>query len=1300
MRARSKASPGSRTSVLKPIRAPAARHAIRALATLAALSLGLLAAVAGAVPELGAGVASAPSASATSAPAASASALVASVATSTAATATPRVLHVVGADNYPPYLFRDEDGRPAGLVADEWALWEKKTGVRVDLQPVNWSDALRRVANSDADVIDTIFWSSERARTMDFTAPFADVREPIYAESSVKGLVDLHSLKGFHVAALSGDVCIDRLRAGGITLIDTYPSYQSLIDAAVAGGPRIFCMDGPSAEYYLYKANASQRFREAFVMYYGHMHRAVRRGDAATLALIEKGFDQISPGEKKALEDKWFGAALAGSRWLQAVIVAAATLGFSVIVAVLWGLVLRRAVRDKTAEIDSQARRLRTLIDTLPDLVWFKGMDGKFLACNVRFERFIGAPENELLGHPASAFLPAAIAAEFAAADQRALEVRAPVPHQFTLTYAHDGHQELVESLHTPVFGSHGELTGVLSIGRDVTQQRDDERHLRRLNRLYQVLTSVHAAIARERAPEPLFAAICQIMVHDGGLRMAWIGRPDAESGDLVPVAWAGKIGTYLDAPHASLAIGPRGQAPSVQAFRESRPMHSTDIGSDPDMAMWRDGALALGYRSSSAYPLKSRGRTVGVFTMYSSAIQFFDAGELALLERLSEDIGRALESYELDEERERAVTALRDSEARFATMFRMSPSGLGLARYEDKRYIEVNDAFISMFGYGPEDAINRNGLELNTWVDVKARGEAMEVLERDGEVRNVEAPFRTRSGDIFYASFSAMRVSIGREDLVIASYFDLTAQRLATRTLEDRKLELERIVSQRTSELSRVLDAMPDRYFRIRQDGTVVDFRLGRHDDSYSDPAQLMGRRIQDVLPPRASEPLQAGIHEAIASKGLVMTEYSLPFSEGERHFEARTMPLGSDQVIMFVRNITDRHSLEADRERARLSAVELANAKSEFLANMSHEIRTPLNGLLGLAQIGLRDTGDARTVDTFAAILNSGRLLLGIVNDVLDFSKIEVGKLRVEQRPLAPQALAEEALALLRERAVDKQINLELTLDAALPARCLGDALRTQQVLVNLLSNAIKFTETGGVNVWVGVEPAVGAGDAQMVYRVADSGIGIAPAHLKQLFDAFQQADTSTTRRFGGTGLGLAISRRLAELMGGVVQVRSELGVGSVFELRLPFVAAPVGTPELTPDAAWGDTPRRLVGVRVLVAEDNEVNQIVLERALEIEGADTTLVGDGRQAVNRVLADGREAFDVVLMDIQMPEMDGYEATRRILELAPDLPVIGQTAHAMLDERRECLAAGMVDHIAKPIDFRLLVDMIVRHLG
>jgi len=1212
-------------------------------------------------------------------------------------------LVVVGDENTPPYLFRDDAGNPAGLVADAWALWSTRTGVRVTLLPMSGADAQARIADGRADVIDTLSRDAGHDAQLDFAPPYADVPEAIYAASEVGAVTDLQALRALSVGALAGDECATRLRTGGVADVREYPSFAAVIRAAQAGGPHVFCMDAPAAAYLLVRADAAGRFRQAFVLYHGQLHRAVRRGDAQTLALVERGFEAISPQEYRALEDKWLGEPSGATSWPRALRVAALGLGVAAVVALLWGLALRRAVRDQTAVIDGERLRLRTLINTLPDLIWFKSPEGVFLACNHRFEQFIGAPEARIVGRTERDFLAPQLSEELAAIDRRAAAVGRPLTHRFTLTYASDGHQEFVESLHTPVLGPGGELAGVLSIARDVTQRRDDERHLRRLNRLYQVLTNVHAAIARAQAPGPLFEAICRIMVDDGGLRMAWIGRPDHATGELKPVACAGATGTYLDAPHASLEAGPLGSSPSATAFREGHPVHSTDIAHDPKMAAWRAGALAHGYYSSSAFPLKVRARTLGVFTMYSGTVEFFDAGELALLERLSVDIGQALESYEIDDERERAVAALRDSEARFATVFKTSPVGIGLAHYDDKRYIDVNDSFTKLFGYSHEEAFGKNGIELNTWVDTEERGRVMAQLARDGEVRDHEARFRKKDGDVFHASFSAMRVSVGRDELVIASYFDLTAQRLATRTLEERQLELERIVSQRTAELSNLLDAMPDLFFRLARDGTTLDFRAGRKTDLFLPPSEFLGRRVRDVMPPIAAEAIHGAIEQALREGGIVVVEYPLPFPQGERYFEARLLPHGADQVVAVVRDITDRRSLEAERERARLRAVELANAKSEFLANMSHEIRTPLNGLLGLAQIGQRAGGDAATRETFAAILASGRLLLGIVNDVLDFSKIEVGKLSVEERPMAPRLLAEEAVTLLRERAEAKGIRLELASDPRVPAQCLGDALRTQQVLVNLISNAVKFTETGGVDVWVGTEPGEDS-LPRLLFRVTDSGIGIVAEQLPQLFTPFQQADTSTTRRFGGTGLGLAISRRLAELMHGTIRVHSAPGQGSTFELLLPLVdvaALPHASAEDADGApAWADAPGRLAGVRVLVAEDNEVNQLVLERALEIEGADVEIVGDGRQAVNRVLADGAGAFDVVLMDIQMPEMDGYEATRRILELAPQLPVIGQTAHAMQDERRECLAAGMVDHIAKPIDFRQLVDMIVRHLG
>ncbi|HEY9028900.1 MAG TPA: PAS domain S-box protein, partial [Burkholderiaceae bacterium] len=717
-------------------------------------------------------------------------------------------LIVVGDEDYPPYLFRDEDGHATGLVADEWALWSARTGVRVSLQPMSWTEAQRQIADGRADVIDTVFRSPARERELDFGPPYADIPATIYASSELGAVVDAGSLRPLRVGALAGDVCVDRLREAGVAAIDTYSSYQAVIEAALAKGPKVFCMDAPVARYLLLRSDLAGRFRQAFVLFHGQIHRAVRRGDTQTLALMQQGFEAISPREYRALEEKWLGEQPAGLPWPRALRIAALALAFMVVATVLWGLALRRAVREKTALIDGERARLRTLINTSPDLIWFKDARGEFLACNKRFEQFIGAPEARLLGRTERDFLAPEVAAELADIDRRAVAAGHPLPHRFTLTYASDGHQEFVESLHTPVLGASGELSGVLSVARDVTQRRDDERHLRRLNRLYLVLTNVHAAIAREHDRESLFAAVCRIMVDDGGLRMAWVGWPDEASGELRPIASAGVTGTYLDPPHATLAAGPLGCAPSATAFREGRPAHSTDIGRDPAMAAWRVGALALGYCSSSAFPLKVRGRTVGVITMYSGTVEFFDAGELALLERLSVDIGQALEAHDLDAERERAVSALRDSEARFATIFKTNPVGLGLARYDDKRYIDVNDAFLALFGYALDECVGKNGLELGTWVDVDDRAQAMELLARDGAVRDFEARFRKRDGDVFHASFSAARISIGRQDLVIASYFDLTAQRLATRTLEERKLELERIVSQRTAELSNILDA------------------------------------------------------------------------------------------------------------------------------------------------------------------------------------------------------------------------------------------------------------------------------------------------------------------------------------------------------------------------------------------------------------------------------------------------------------------------------------------------------------
>jgi len=368
----------------------------------------------------------------------------------------------------------------------------------------------------------------------------------------------------------------------------------------------------------------------------------------------------------------------------------------------------------------------------------------------------------------------------------------------------------------------------------------------------------------------------------------------------------------------------------------------------------------------------------------------------------------------------------------------------------------------------------------------------------------------------------------------------------------------------------------------------------------------------------------------------------------------------------------------------------AEAANcAKSQFLANMSHEIRTPLNAVLGLAQVGRRTSRDPEARDRFRHILDSGQHLLGIINEILDLSKVDTGKLLIDLLPFQIVDIVNDALGLMQEPARAKNLSITVDYDAELPGWVIGDPRRLRQVLVNLLGNAIKFTLQGEVRLTV--HPV----NTQICFAVIDTGIGMNDEQTSRLFKAFEQADGKTTRRFGGTGLGLAISRDLARLMGGNITVESVLDQGSTFTLCLPLTATQ--QPEHHIPREPQTTGARLAGLTVLAVEDEELNRMVLREMLEYEGATVVLTENGQQALDRLEELGPAAFDIVIMDVQMPVMDGYETTRHINSIAPSLPVIGLTAHAMIEEKERCLAAGMVAHVTKPVDEDYLVAVLLQ---
>ncbi|MCK4851035.1 MAG: response regulator [Phycisphaerae bacterium] len=393
----------------------------------------------------------------------------------------------------------------------------------------------------------------------------------------------------------------------------------------------------------------------------------------------------------------------------------------------------------------------------------------------------------------------------------------------------------------------------------------------------------------------------------------------------------------------------------------------------------------------------------------------------------------------------------------------------------------------------------------------------------------------------------------------------------------------------------------------------------------------------------------------------------------------------------------------LEASTERAKLLAHEAMaadRAKSEFLANMSHEIRTPLNGILGFSELLQQEELSDEQKEWVDTINRSGQSLLALIEDILDFSKIEAGRLDIEIIECSLEEILASVDSLLRPQATKKGLEFEIVPQGELPKTIRTDPARLRQCLINLVNNAIKFTEKGHVYVRVSVENAE---SSFIRFDVEDTGIGIGADEQEVIFDSFRQADGSSSRKYEGTGLGLAITKRLAEILGGEILVQSEPGKGSVFSLIIPSriedaseVAAEQdewpGPEQSEVEAEYG----QFTGL-VLIAEDKSSNLKLIEQLLEKMGLEAIAVEDGQQAVDRATA---ESFDLILMDIQMPNMTGYEAVRILRGKQIKTPIIALTAYAMESDAQECLAAGFDGYISKPIHFGKLREIIAKYLS
>ncbi len=405
--------------------------------------------------------------------------------------ANARVLRVVTDDNYPPYLFLDQGGKPQGYEADLWKLWEKKTGIRVELAATDWASAQKAVLDGRADVIDMIFKTPRRELHYDFSPPYAKLRISIYADSSLAGIQNAATLRGFVVGVEKGDACEEKLQDLGVHDLRLFQGYADMIRAAESNEIRIFCMDEFPAAYYLYRFRKQKQFVRAFNFYQGEFRRAVRKGDRATLEEVERGMALITPEEKNALREKWMGHPVgfrSYTRYLGYFLLSSSIVG---LIMLLWIRSLMGAVKRRTRELENEKAQLRTLIDNSPDLVVLKDRKGVYIACNGQAARLMGSSPEQVAGKTDDDFFSREVSESFRENDRLAIEAGGDRVNEEWVTFPDTGEKRLLEVIKTRVMGERGEAIGVLGVGRDITERRKNEEKLREQDELLREMSAL-----------------------------------------------------------------------------------------------------------------------------------------------------------------------------------------------------------------------------------------------------------------------------------------------------------------------------------------------------------------------------------------------------------------------------------------------------------------------------------------------------------------------------------------------------------------------------------------------------------------------------------------------------------------------------------------------------------------------------------------------------------------------------------------------------------------------------------------
>ena len=823
----------------------------------------------------------------------------------------------------------------------------------------------------------------------------------------------------------------------------------------------------------------------------------------------------------------------------------------------------------------------------------------------------------------------------------------------------------------------------------DVTDRKQKFNELVKLNRVYALISQINDLILWSHDREKLFQEICTIATTHGKFRMSWIGLFNNETHTITPVAWGGFENGYLTTiKEISIDKIAKGKGPTGRSIRKGKTFICNNIANDPIMEPWRDEAIQRGYFSSISLPIKVRNKVIGAFILYSDETNFFSFEEVILLEKITNNIAFSLETILIEEERKQAEEALLSSQKLLKDVVDNSKALIYILDTEGK-FMLVNKTYETLLKIQTDSVIGKTREEFMSHEIVE------EQRMNDLKVINSGLPITVEEQN---NESDGIHIYLSTKFPLLDSHGNLYAICGISTDITERKQAEEKI-----SQLSQAVEQSPVTIFITDTIGTIEYVNPKFVETTGYSYEEVIGKNPRILNSGHTPPEEYKNMWRTISSGNEYHGEFHNKKKDGSLYWDSSAIsPIinakgETTHFIAINEDITNRKLAEEELIKAKERAEESDRLKSAFLANMSHEIRTPMNGILGFSELLKEPNLTNDEQKKYVKIIEkSGKRMLNIINDIIDISKIESKQMKVFLSETNINKKIEYIFNFFKPETTKKGIQLvfknSLTTKEALINT---DAEKIYAILTNLVKNAIKFTDKGTIE--FGYTLKENSKLPVLEFFIKDTGVGIHKDKQRAIFDRFIQADISDKRAFQGAGLGLSISKAYVEMLGGTIWVESEEGKGTTFYFTTPYNTEPKKDiiPEIISEK---ETENQIKDLKILIVEDDPISKLLISKAVSKFSKEILKASTGVEAVEA--CQKNPDIDLVMMDINMPIMDGYEATRKIRQFNKELIIIAQTANVLAEDREKAIAAGCTDYISKPINMPLLNSLIQKYFN